>query len=218
MLIYSLESHKLSTKVNKMSFVSIKKCAIKGHDADNLDLPSDDMNPCLIKNQIDTNDDDKQSTSSPEVEKTNGQFSFENIFLFKIFVNFVAQHHWDFGNKANMSMLDAGADGSNLMIGSSMTICDDSSGDNSADTNVEELEPTIQNLDLDQKFNDAESYLIESGEISSDGGGKLQKNITKYAAINLIEWFLYSVTAFDSVPGNAPVTMAIVNPVENTEV
>lgn len=68
-------------------------------------------------------------------------------------------------------MLD-GADGNHLMIGSSMTICDDSSGDNSADTNVEELEPTIQSLELDQKFNDAESYLIESGEISSDGGGK----------------------------------------------
>lgn len=71
-------------------------------------------------------------------------------------------------------MMDAGVDGSNLLIGSSMTICDDSSGDNSADTNVEELEPTIQNLDLDQKFNDAQSYLIdqiESGEISSDGGG-----------------------------------------------
>lgn len=69
-------------------------------------------------------------------------------------------------------MLDAGADGNNLLIGNSMTICDDSSGDNSADTNVEELEPTIQSLELDQKFNDAESYLIESGEISSDGGGK----------------------------------------------
>lgn len=69
-------------------------------------------------------------------------------------------------------MLDAGADGNNLLIGNSMTICDESSGDNSADTNVEELEPTIQNLELDQKFNDAESYLIESGEISSDGGGK----------------------------------------------
>lgn len=74
-------------------------------------------------------------------------------------------------------MLDTGVDGSNLMIGSSMTICDDSSGDNSADTNVEELEPTIQNLELDQKFNDAQSYLIdqiESGEISSDGGGSNQ--------------------------------------------
>lgn len=69
-------------------------------------------------------------------------------------------------------MLDAGADGNNLLIGNSMTICDESSGDNSADTNVEELEPTIQSLELDQKFNDAESYLIESGEISSDGGGK----------------------------------------------
>lgn len=61
-------------------------------------------------------------------------------------------------------------DGSNLMIGSSMTICDESS--NSGDTAVEELEPTIQNLELDQKFNDAESYLIESGEISGDSGGK----------------------------------------------
>lgn len=65
-------------------------------------------------------------------------------------------------------------DGSNLLIGSSMTICDESSGDNSADTAVEELEPTIQNLELDQKFNDAESYLIESGEISGDGGGKIK--------------------------------------------
>lgn len=35
-------------------------------------------------------------------------------------------------------------DGSNLLIGSSMTICDESS--NSSDTAVEELEPTIQNL------------------------------------------------------------------------
>lgn len=80
-------------------------------------------------------------------------------------------------------MLDAGVDGSNLMIGSSMTICDDSSGDNSADTNVEELEPTIQNLELDQKFNDAQSYLIdqiESGEISSDGGGSQQLFFAKF--------------------------------------
>lgn len=78
-------------------------------------------------------------------------------------------------------MLDAGVDGSNLLIDSSMTICDESSGDNSADTNVEELEPTIQNLELDQKFNDAQSYLIEqieSGEISSDGGGSNQFNHT----------------------------------------
>lgn len=67
-------------------------------------------------------------------------------------------------------MLDVDIDGNNLLVGSSMTICDDSSGDNSADTNVEELEPTIlQNLELDQKYND---YLIEPGEISSDGGGE----------------------------------------------
>lgn len=70
-------------------------------------------------------------------------------------------------------MLDVGADGNNLLIGNSLTICDDSSGDNSADTNVEELEPSIQNLELEEKFNDAQSYLIESGEISSDGGGKV---------------------------------------------
>lgn len=126
-------------------------------------------------------------------------------------------------------MLDAGADGNNLVIGSSMTICDDSSGDNSADTNVEELEPTIQNLDLDQKFNDAESYLIESGEISSDGGGKdLWITLTKHKSIfffnfkifNLFCNFLFSNIAFDTVPKTVPVTMAmaIVNPSENTEV
>lgn len=65
-------------------------------------------------------------------------------------------------------MLD-GSNGNHLLIGNSMTICDDSSGDNSA---IGGIEPTIQNLELDQKFNDAQSYLIESGEISSDGGGK----------------------------------------------
>lgn len=67
-----------------------------------------------------------------------------------------------------------------------MTICDESSnsttaladcsGDNSADTAVEELEPTIQNLELiedeEQKFNDAENYVLESGEISGDSGGE----------------------------------------------
>lgn len=69
-----------------------------------------------------------------------------------------------------------------------MTICDDSSnstamladcsGDNSADTAVEELEPTIQNLELleddpiEQKFTDAENYVLESGEISGDSAGK----------------------------------------------
>lgn len=114
-------------------------------------------------------------------------------------------------------MLDAGADGNNLMIGSSMTICDDSSGDNSADTNVEELEPTIQNLDLDQKFNDAQNYLIESGEIISDGGGKHYKEESTILQV-IVTIFYLSITAFDTVPGNVPVTMAIVNPVENTEV
>lgn len=39
------------------------------HNADNLDLPSDDMNHCLLNNQIiEENDEDKQSISSPEVE------------------------------------------------------------------------------------------------------------------------------------------------------
>lgn len=95
-------------------------------------------------------------------------------------------------------MLDAGADGNNLVIGSSMTICDDSSGDNSADTNVEELEPTIQNLDLDQKFNDAESYLIESGEISSDGGGKYRRiTFTEYTQIyHIFLFFLSRIYSF----------------------
>lgn len=53
----------------------------------------------------------------------------------------------------------------------------DCSGDNSADTGVEELEPTIQNLEpveddpIEQKFTDAENYVLESGEISGDSGG-----------------------------------------------
>lgn len=111
-------------------------------------------------------------------------------------------------------MLD-GVDGNHLLIGSSMTICDESSGDNSADTNVEELEPTIQSLELDQKFNDAESYLIESGEISSDGGGKFiciipfEERIFHQICLFLI--------AFDAVSGNVPVTMAV-NPAENSDV
>lgn len=109
--------------------------------------------------------------------------------------NELQQHPWDFDNKTRTSMLDAGVDGSNLLIGSSMTICDESSGDNSADTNVEELEPTIQNLELDQKFNDAQSYLIdqiESGEIaeiSSDGGGvnQIPRSEKKFCSL-LIEF------------------------------
>lgn len=154
------------------------------HNADNLDLPSEDMNQCLINSQIiEETDDDKQSNSSPEVNRfcsDLGLINFETNSVFLLHLSFVfgenqfQQHPWDFDNKTSTSMLDAGVDGSNLLIGSSMTICDDSSGDNSADTNVEELEPTIQNLDLEQKFNDAQSYLIdqiESGEISSDGGG-----------------------------------------------
>lgn len=85
-------------------------------------------------------------------------------------------------------------DGNHLIIGRSMTICDDSnsstvaimadcSGDNSADTAVEELEPTIQNLEpieddpIEQKFTDAENYVLESGEISGDSGGKFHSFI-----------------------------------------
>lgn len=73
------------------------------------------------------------------------------------------------------------------IIGEVSVPCDDSSdsnaplvdcsGENSADTAVEELEPTIQNLDpmeddpIEQKFTDAENYVLESGEISADSGG-----------------------------------------------
>lgn len=79
-------------------------------------------------------------------------------------------------------------DGTNLIVGRSMTVCDESSdsttaladcsGDNSADTAVEDLEPTIQNLDLmegyPEKFTDPDSYLIESAEIGgSDSIGTL---------------------------------------------
>lgn len=61
----------------------------------------------------------------------------------------------------------------------------DCSGDNSADTGVEELEPTIQNLQtleddpIEQKFTDAENYVLESGEISGDSGGKFTKKNKK---------------------------------------
>lgn len=74
------------------------------------------------------------------------------------------------------------------IIGEVNVPCDDSSnsnaplvdcsGENSADTAVEELEPTIQNLDpmeddpIEQKFTDAENYVLESGEISADSGGE----------------------------------------------
>lgn len=62
-----------------------------------------------------------------------------------------------------------------MLIDSSMAIYNDNSVDKSvADTAVEELEPTIQNLELEQKFNDAESYLIESGEINGDGTGTIR--------------------------------------------
>lgn len=73
------------------------------------------------------------------------------------------------------------------IIGEVSVPCDDSSdsnaplvdcsAENSADTAVEELEPTIQNLDpmeddpIEQKFTDAENYVLESGEISADSGG-----------------------------------------------
>lgn len=47
------------------------------HNAEKLDLPSEEINQCLISNQmIETNvhDDDKQSTSSPVV---SGELKFE---------------------------------------------------------------------------------------------------------------------------------------------
>lgn len=84
------------------------------------------------------------------------------------------------------SQMTIDEDGNNLIIGRSMTVCDESSnstaaladcsGENSADTAVEDLEPTIQNLDhiegYPDKFPDAENYVLELGEISGDSGGK----------------------------------------------
>lgn len=79
--------------------------------------------------------------------------------------------------RSSYSQMTIDEDGNNLIIGRSMTVCDESSnstaaladcsGDNSADTAVEDLEPTIQNLDLiedyPEKFTDAENYVLESG-------------------------------------------------------
>lgn len=77
------------------------------------------------------------------------------------------------------------------IIGEVNVPCDDSSdsnaplvdcsGENSADTAVEELEPTIQNLDPMEddpieRFTDAENYVLESGEISADSGGIWRNN------------------------------------------
>lgn len=76
-------------------------------------------------------------------------------------------HQWNFDEAQRLE-----EDGNHLMIDNSMTNCDDGSGDNIAVGAVEILEPSIQNLELEQKFNDAESFLIESGEIGGDGGGK----------------------------------------------
>lgn len=55
----------------------------------------------------------------------------------------------------------------------------DCNGDNSDDAAVEELEPSIQNLQtleddpIEQKFTDAENYVLESGEISGDSRGNI---------------------------------------------
>lgn len=84
------------------------------------------------------------------------------------------------------------------IIGEVSVPCDDSSdsnahlvdcsGENSADTAVEELEPTIQNLDpmeddpIEQKFTDAENYVLESGEISADSGG-IMKMFPEYNSV-----------------------------------
>lgn len=86
------------------------------------------------------------------------------------------QQQWSLDGTHRMEEAD-----SHLLIGNSMTICDDGSGENSADTTVAALRPSIHNLELEQKFNDAESYLIESGEINGDGTGRkltlLSRNI-----------------------------------------
>lgn len=74
----------------------------------------------------------------------------------------------------------------------STTALADCSGENSADTAVEELEPSIQNLEpleddpIEQKFTDAENYVLESGEISRDSGGKCMAYFFYAALIDCI--------------------------------
>lgn len=136
-----------------------------------MNIHSDAANQCLINDHIiETNvlDDDSKSNSNGVYEQHSLSQTVSDMRTSNPCSDSGSspqvQWNFDVGHKID-------EDGSNLLIGSSLTICDESSGDNSADTAVEEIEPTIQNLELDQKFNDAESYLIESGEISGDGGG-----------------------------------------------
>lgn len=74
----------------------------------------------------------------------------------------------------------------------STTALADCSGENSADTAVEELEPSIQNLEpieddpIEQKFTDAENYVLESGEISRDSGGM------RFGKMKLLNLFILS--------------------------
>ncbi|KAG4071894.1 hypothetical protein HA402_006055 [Bradysia odoriphaga] len=118
------------------------------------------------------------------------------------------------------------------IIGEVNVPCDDSSdsnaplvdcsGENSADTAVEELEPTIQNLDpmeddpIEQKFTDAENYVLESGEISADSGGSNSLPVDSKLNRNDELFAVAMARAFDTVPGN--VGMTVVTPTTNTEV
>lgn len=82
-------------------------------------------------------------------------------------------------------MVDVGGIGDNVDDSSShsnvaLTDCNEDG--------VEELEPSIQNLPgvveddpIEQKFTDAENYLLESGEISADSGG----NAIEYSLLRL---------------------------------
>lgn len=88
------------------------------------------------------------------------------------------QHQWSYVDAHRMD-----ENGDHLMIDGGMAIYNDNSVDKTADTAVEELEPTIQNLELEQKFNDAESYLIESGEINGDGTGMIRDVVGQRDAI-----------------------------------
>lgn len=140
---------------NKMNYILVSE-----HNSQNINIISNTASQYLLSDNIieeNTIDDDSKSSSNGILDQQID--SDAKTSTPKIEWNFEAARKID-------------EDGGNLLIGNSMTICDESSDDKSVDTAVEEIEPTIQNLELDQKFNDAESYLIESGEISGDGGGK----------------------------------------------
>lgn len=153
---------------SKKKIIPVLSVLILGHHSD---MHSDIANQCLINDHIieaNVMDDDSKSNSNGIYEQQSLSHTLNDLKTNNLCSDSGSSPHiqWNF----DAHKIDE--EGSNLLIGSSLTICDESSDDHSADTAVEEIEPTIQNLELDQKFNDAESYLIESGEISGDGGGK----------------------------------------------